>query len=138
MAYFSDRIVSFPKLVIAAAAIYAGAVTLAHAELVCNIQDKGGNQLTYVFGPNTTNTQATFGTLVEKSFRRNSANVVSDVGQRPVWLFSDTVVGRDIISRANPGSTISTVGKGATLTHNGRFAGAGSCEWTDAVGDQGL
>ncbi len=66
MAYFSDRIVSFPKLVIAAAAIYAGAVTLAHAELVCNIQDKGGNQLTYVFGPNTTNTQATFGTLVEE------------------------------------------------------------------------
>ena len=31
MAYFSDRIVSFPKLIIAAAAIYAGAVTFAHA-----------------------------------------------------------------------------------------------------------
>lgn len=31
MAYFSDRIVSFPKLIIAAAVIYTGAVTFAHA-----------------------------------------------------------------------------------------------------------
>jgi hypothetical protein len=32
MAYFSDRLVSANKLIIAASAIYAGAVTLAHAD----------------------------------------------------------------------------------------------------------
>jgi hypothetical protein len=34
MAYFSDRVVSFNRLVIAAAVAYAGAVTFAHADQI--------------------------------------------------------------------------------------------------------
>jgi hypothetical protein len=108
-----------------AALIAIAPIGKAHADtLVCDIQ-KGGDKLVYAFGPNTA------GTYVEKSFRKNGTDVVSDVGQRPIWFFSDTATGRNITSRANPGWTISTFIKGATLTHNGRFAGTGSCEWED-------
>jgi hypothetical protein len=136
------------RLVIAAVA----AISLsgaAHAGVVCDMHDTVGNSLTYVFGANTVNTNGSFGgTMVETGFRKNGTNVVSDVGQRPIWVFGGNFAGGyNLYSRAAPGWSLSVLGGGsATLTHNGRFAGGGYCNRVDDapaqttadVGDQGL
>jgi opacity protein-like surface antigen len=135
------------KLVLAAVA----AISLsgaAHAGVVCDMHDTRGNSLTYAFGSNTVNTNGSFGgTMVETAFRKNGTNVISDVGQRPVWVFGGNVSGGyNLYSRAAPGWSLSVLGNGsATLTHNGRFAGGGYCNraeeaasQTTDVGDQGL
>ena len=135
-------------LATAAFALALAAPIAAHANIVCDMHDTLGNNLTYAFGSNTVNTNGSFGgTMVETAFRKNGTNVISDVGQRPVWVFGGNVSGGyNLYSRAAPGWSLSVLGNGsATLTHNGRFAGGGYCNRAEEavpqaadVGDQGL
>lgn len=132
-------------LLAAVAAVCLGGV--AHAgEIACNIQDTVGNRLTYVFGANSFNNNGTFGgTLVETGFEKNGKMVISERGQRPIWIYGGNQGGGfNLYSREAPGWALSVVGYGATLSHNGRFAGSGSCSvpaptvTANNVGDQGL
>ena len=86
--------------------------------------------------------------MVETGFEKNGRMTISEVGIRPIWIYSgNRGGGYNLYSRAAPGWMLSVdaVG-GATLSHNGRFAGGGSCgaSSTDMattagnVGDQGL
>ena len=134
------------KLLLAAvAAISLGGAAQA-GEFGCNIQDTVGNRLTYLFGDNTTNANGTYGgTVVETGFEKNGRMVISERGLRPVWIYGgNTAGGFNLYSRAAPGWAISVLqGGNATLTHNGYFAGGGSCQTTGGatqanVGDQGL
>jgi hypothetical protein len=101
----------------------------AHADIGCNIRDTVGNNLTYMFGANSVNSDGSFGgTLVETGFEKNGTMVISERGVRPIWLFNANVAGGyNLHSRAAPGWTLSVFGSRATLTHNGRFAGGGYC-----------
>jgi hypothetical protein len=79
---------------------------VAHAGgLVCNVQDTVGSRMVYAFGPNTTNANGSFGgTMVETGFEKNGRMVVSEVGVRPVWIYSGNMSGGfDLYSRAAPG-----------------------------------
>jgi hypothetical protein len=127
----------------AVAAISFGGV--AHAGITCNMRDTVGNNLTYEFGDNTTNTSGGFGgTMVETGFEKNGTMVVSERGLRPIWIYGgNRDGGLNLYSRNAPGWVLSIVNGGATLTHNGRFAGGGTCSTppavtADNVGDQGL
>lgn len=96
----------------------------AQAGIVCSIQDTVGNQLTYVFGPNLDNS------VVETAFEKNGRMVISEVGNRPVWTI--TTPGGGVFSYSSqdaPGWVLSSNGytDQAVLTHNGGFAGSGSC-----------
>jgi hypothetical protein len=117
----------------------------AHAALTCNMVDTVGNSLTYVFKPNTTNSNGSFGgTLVEDGFSKNGRVTMSQVGNRPIWQFTGNIAGGfNIYSREAMGWHIDVVNGSATLLHGDRFAGNGSCVLRDAVtaanvGDQGL
>ena len=132
------------KLLLAAIAAIALGGAAQAGEFGCNIQDTVGNRLTYLFGDNTTNANGTYGgTVVETGFEKNGRMVISERGLRPVWIYGgNTAGGFNLYSRAAPGWSLSIVGGGATLSHNGRFAGSGSCTSAPMVtagnvGDQG-
>jgi hypothetical protein len=119
-------------LIVAAALAATFLTAPAHAagDVVCSMRDTLGNNLTYAFGSNSFNANGTFGgTMVETGFKKNGTAVVSDVGQRPIWVYgSNAIGGFSLYSRAAPGWTLNVVSNGAAmLTHNGRFAGNGFC-----------
>ena len=134
------------KLLLAAAALAALAAPARASDIVCGIRDAYGNNLVYAFGGNSYNANGTFGgTVVETGFDKNGTSVISRVGQRPIWVYgANRGGGFNLYSRAAPGWAISVLqGGNATLTHNGYFAGGGSCQTTGGatqanVGDQGL
>jgi hypothetical protein len=117
----------------------------AKADVACNVTDTQGNRLTYLFGVNTENTNGTFGgTMVETGFEKNGTMTMSEVGIRPIWVFTaNQGGGYNLNSRVNPGWTMSVVGYRAMLTHNGNFIAGGRCAKSDRgvdqnnVGDQG-
>jgi hypothetical protein len=138
----TDRIKTLLLVAFATISI-AGA---AHAGVVCNVRDTAGNNLTYAFGENSHNGNGSFGgTMVETGFEKNGQMVISEKGVRPIWIYAGNVGGGyDLYSRANPGWVLSVTNSAATLGHNGRFAGSGSCTTSapastaSNVGDQGL
>ena len=121
----------------AAAAIATSSAAQASTILSCNVIDSQGSRLIYAFGSNAANT------LVETGFEKNGTMVMSEVGQRPIWIYGDNALGGfNLNSRAAPGWTLTVASGGATiLTHNGRFAGSGNCQAArptrDTVGDIG-
>jgi len=110
----------------------------AHAGIVCSIQDTVGNQLTYVFGPNTRNS------VVETGFQKNGRMVISEVGNRPVWIYSTDGDGYGLSSQEAPGWVLAVNGYAGQswLMHNGAVAGSGSCsvepDHPDTIPDAGM
>jgi hypothetical protein len=131
-------------LLAAVAAITIGGAANA-GELVCNMRDTVGNQLTYVFGDNTYNANGSFGgTLVETGFLKNGTAVISERGRRPIWIYgSNQGGGFNLYSRSTPGWSLRSANGVAIIEHNGRVAGNGYCSGggyaaAGNVGDQGL
>ena len=137
------------KTLFAAVAMLAFvAPALARDDLICTITDTQGSTLIYGFADNTKNIDGSFGgTMVETGFDKDGKTVISKVGNRPIWVYGGNRSGGfNLYSREAPGWQISVTDlNDATLTHNGRFAGGGSCDTTEAatatneytVGDQG-
>ena len=131
-------------------AIAAGAFSQAHADplepLACNITDISGNALIYAFGPNTVNSNGSFGgTVVEIGFDKNGTATVSPAGMRPIWIYTGFPDGHlYLAARADPGWAIQIDGSDrAILTHRSQFMGSGDCAFQSfgdqhSVGDQGL
>jgi hypothetical protein len=118
-------------------------------DLMCSIDDVGGNKLMYTFANNTKNANGSFGgTYVETGFVKNGAPVISARGSRPIWFWDGTPNGANgvsnvISSQSAPGWRLlvgnfdfykGAVGAKAVLAHNNRTIGAGACvRSTDGV-----
>jgi hypothetical protein len=107
-------------------------------DLICTITDSQGSKLYYTFDGNTHNANGTDGgTMVETGFEKNGISVMSEVGQRPIWIWnSNRSNGVTLWSREAPGWFIGTANMRtvngwwsgrAELYHNSRFAGSGEC-----------
>jgi hypothetical protein len=119
-------------LVAAAALAAVAAPAVAHdysGDFVCNITDNTGNRLVYTFANNTGNADGSFGgTYVETGFVKNGQPVVSPVGYRPIWFWAANGASGVIASKEAPGwRIVLDPAFSATLTHNGRPVGWGSC-----------
>ena len=77
--------------------------------------DTVGNNLTYAFGGNSTNTSGTFGgTMVETGFEKNGRMTISEVGIRPIWIYSgNRGGGYNLYSRAAPGWSLLSINAAA-------------------------
>jgi len=130
-------------LLAAVAAITLGGA--AHAgDLVCNMRDTVGNNLTYTFADNTYNANGSYGgTMVETGFEKNGRMTISERGVRPIWIYgANQGGGFNLYSRSAPGWSLRSINGVAILAHNGRVAGNGSCGGFGGVtaanvGDQG-
>jgi hypothetical protein len=129
-------------------------------DLVCNIHDTAGNNLFYTFDGNTKNSDGTLGgTMVETGFEKNDVSTISEVGQRPVWIWSGNKVGGVTLWPQRNQSWLLGLDPWkikerfytatAHLFHNGHFIGEGACvrdvaavngDANDAnhIGDQGI
>ena len=130
----------------ATVALFALSIGTHAGELSCRIQDTAGSQMTYIFSPNTA-VSSHSGTFVETGFEKNGRMIISEVGQRPVWIWADDASGGYYLSSiANPGWFINVDARGsAMLIHQSlgagrRFAGSGLCQvrTDNIVRDQGL
>ena len=115
------------SIIIAAAALVAigGAAHASSADnaaLVCNITDSERQQ------PDLRIRRNTETTYVETGFRKNGKNVISDVGQRPVWHSFSKAHAMVVSSQDAPGWYLTIHDGGTTvLKHNDRLAGTGEC-----------
>jgi chemotaxis protein histidine kinase CheA len=92
--------------------------------LLCSIRDIANNDLVYGFANSTTGPVG--GTLVETVFEKNGTNLAAP-SVRKVWTWTshpDNVV---IVSNDTPDWSISINGIVASLIHNNRIVGNGSC-----------
>jgi hypothetical protein len=122
-----------PLIALAVAATVA-AITpaVAHdysSDFVCSVTDNTGNRLVYTFANNTGNADGSAGgTYVETGFVKNGQPVVSPVGYRPIWFWAVNGASGVIASKEAPGwRIVLDPAMRATLAHNGRQVGWGSC-----------
>lgn len=129
------------KLAIIATAFTPVTAAEAHdytRDIVCGMEDVSGNQLTYAFNNNSVNADGSFGgTMVETGFAKNDSFIASQVGARPIWIFSaNTAGGMTLYSRAAPGwaivmgelrSSDGVVSGTAVLAQNNQIRAAGYC-----------
>ena len=116
--------------IVAACALVGPAHAASADQLVCNVQDTAGGRMTYLFGPNTTNVNGSFGgTMVEAGFEKNGRMIFSERGMRPIWIYAGNQAGGfTLYSRNDWGWSISVASDGlAILRHGDRFAANGSC-----------
>ena len=121
-----------PIALAVAATVAAITPAVAHdysSDFVCSVTDNTGNHLVYTFANNTGNADGSAGgTYVETGFVKNGQPVVSPVGYRPIWFWAVNGASGVIASKEAPGwRIVLDPAMRATLAHNGRQVGWGSC-----------
>jgi hypothetical protein len=94
------------------------------ADLHCAVTENDGSHVLWSFAWNSADT------LVETGYIGGGKAVISQAGQRPVWVVIRSGGTIDLIPRATPAWRLHEDQQGTlTLVHRSAIVGAGRCSW---------